>query len=683
MAVEINTKPFLVTFGGRGFGYWLLDPPDDRSPLVKTYFDSLKPRSLADDVPLLANTFELTAIVDEAICATQYYQQVQQIAIGSQCNRMMKHIQVSAIYLSHYEALGNAIVKNIHLAMRRLYERQPPDIAGGMEMLHSISKVTCAVVETAQSRLYHLKKSQDVMTAELSEIMKKQATLQEKNQLFARNYMQSMYGAEVDIATTQESGQSGTHYSEETMAIKKFLEAITKSSDFWQHLLGHLKNLEQSAKEISCTSVEDATQSISQFEHYKRLVIQISAGWIAIRRICTILLKELSPQLIKVVDLAVPNNVNNWDDFNEFARIINVHFNDLDSLLMSTDFKIQNEVGVYSTWVKPTMNASFPMCLETVDQVTCLVKAGKIREVSRKLMEVSQLSGRIKTITEVYIERLEELEKYAIYQQEKLMKKMSKLEENRNRKRQDIQNREVYLASKQRQVHEYEELKWKAEVNKYEAESKKRDAEARQEEVARWWWVPVVGLVLCIRELIEDNSSKIAAENRRIEKYETDCSNLEDKIHSLRMEISNLRSDVSWLSSQINNLKDELTKKISMLKEMREATATLKESVFHWKEFTVMMEHGEERSGAMQKIVTKASKLKDPARVLRSRGTESTMKSFTEAFEKAESILRNQWQYMVTYEYVCVLCGNDKSGLPLPVDRDTVVCNECAHRYVE
>lgn len=650
---------FIAKISQKRFGYlssdWLLDDlPNEYSFQVRTYFDTLNPALVCDKL-LIANTFELKEIIDEAIWATHHYSQAQQIVIGSQCNRMMKHVQIAAIYFCHYEVIGNGVVTNLYQAMNHLYgsDLQPDDEYTCREMLRSIANVTCAVKETAQTRLQHLKTSEEVMRAELSKITERlQPTRMAK--------------------------------CAETSAISKFIDAITKSSIFWQRLVKQLESLTQLTKDISFTSTQDAIQSSSRFGQYKGQVIQISAGWIAIMRICRLFIKEISPQLkLETEELTVPVNINGWDEFNKFACTISIHFEDLHSLLMGRDFNMQSEVNVYSTWIKPTMNESFPRCLETVNQVSRLVETGRVQEASKKLMEVSQLSRRTKMITEVYIKRLEELEKYAECQQKKLMRKMEEMQENRRKKRQEIHIKEVSLAGKEKEIAEFEELKLNCSLNQKKAEKNKRTAMARQDQVKTWWWVPLYGQGLLIRELIEDNSLKIAVENKHIQKYEADYSNLQNKIQFMKTEIVNLNSDVHCLSSKIDELQDQLIKRNQMLKEMKEATASLKNSVYHWNEFAEVIDFGDTRSGAMQKLITKGSKLHDPARILRSRGTQAAMKSFTEAFERAERILQNQWQYMVTYEYVCVLCRREKSGLPLPVDEDTVVCNECAHKYIK
>ena len=674
MNVE-EQKPFLVTFKGSNFGYWLLVPPDDGSPLVKKSFKNLLESC---DLLFLADTFNLRSIVDKAICVIQKHEKSQKIRVGSQCNRLMKHIQASAVYLVNYRDVATAIVSKIHLAMKWLFDVRPPREVGALELLTLIADIAVSVSGTADTRFYHIKKSADVVAEGLRIVLQKKKESGHSSQLLSP-YIQSFL-ASAGISSDVKSPVVGIDELEDIRAVRIFSEMISKSVIFWEKIAEHFQMLKRLAEEIKALAT--ATDMIpEQFDVLKQKVIQASAGWIAVKKVCCHYIKHISDtHLHRIAEKCLPVIS---DDFKDFAISVCAHFQDIECFLMTNDYDMQNEVAIYSTWVQPKINVSGSQCLETADEVSKLVSLGKVKEASRKLIEVKQQSKRLSTVTEIYIRRLEALEKYARYQQEKLMKKMEQLQIEEAQKRQDIQRLKEEMASRQRQVEHYEELKSKAEENRRVAEEKKRYAEKRRDEVKTWWWVPVYGQILCIREVIEDNASVIRNEERKVNEYEGEKSSLETKIQNTEAQISSKRNEVAYLSSKIRELNDESERRIKTLQEMMEATAMLKKTVYYWNEFMSATDHAATRSNAFQKIVKRASEKEDPSRVLNSGGSQTAMKNFEEAFATVERLLKEEWHHLILYDFVCELCHVQHSSLPMPVDNDTVVCHTCANKFIE
>ena len=349
---------------------------------------------------------------------------------------------------------------------------------------------------------------------------------------------------------------------------------------------------------------------------------------------------------------------------------------------MTDDKSIQKEVVIYSSWVKPKLSTSVSECFQMVEEVTKLADLGKVREASKKLMQVNQCSKNVATVTDVYIQRLEALGEYGIYQQELLMLKMKQLEDRKQQKLNEIRAKERRVAEKRTLIADCEMEKEKAQRKQEEAEHERSEAEDRLDEVKTWWWVPIYGQILVVRELIEDNSSVIRDQERKIDECQNKKSDLQGKIGHIENDIANITQEVRNISFDIDKLKDESERRIKNLQEMKEATATLKRSVHGWNEFVSATEHGINRAGALHKSFRKASLRDDPKKALSSRGMKTTMKGFEEAYKTAEAILEKQWQYLVMYEYTCEVCQTTKSGLPMPVDKNTVVCTECAGKFI-
>lgn len=637
-------KPFLVTFETAFNGYWLLEPPSDCSKLVKSKLSLLQ----KSNDGLLVNKVEREGsagdIIDQIVMCLEECPNDQQIRIGSQCNRLVKHIQVSAIYFAHYKEVGIASVTNLHAVMKWLFALQPPREAKGIEMLSSITTVTSALKCSAESRAITLRRAVCVLSE----------------------------------ANTDDSICSDSIHS----AIRKFLDLAKESLTFWECLVSQFKQLEDFEKNIMETSSK-INPVHPMFEEFKRNVLNVSAGWAAIKLVSIQYINNLSKDCRLSAEAKVPNLKNDYEQFNEFACIVSSHFLNIESHLMTEDYKMHEEVCIYSTWVKPTENTSISQCLHTVEEVKELVQRGKVKSSAIKLSQITQQSRRIRSIIEVYVNRLEALEDYAVHQQEKIMWKMNVLEEEKKKRHKDIQSKEQEIDRNRADIMECEQLKSHAESNMVEAERRKCEAEERREEFENWWWVPVYGLILGVREIIQDNSAIIDRESGKIKRYSNEASNFQTNINSAESTIESLRNDVSRLSQQIDDLGANLKMRIQRLREMKDTTATLKAYLQHWNELSITMEYGQNRSVAMEKIVHKASTMSNPEKILTGRGTEKMLNSFTEAFQKAEELLKTQWQYVVSYNYICELCHKENEGLPLPVNKDVVVCNNCAHKFVE
>ena len=62
------------------------------------------------------------------------------------------------------------------------------------------------------------------------------------------------------------------------------------------------------------------------------------------------------------------------------------------------------------------------------------------------------------------------------------------------------------------------------------AEREKKEAEKKFEELRDWWWVPIYGQALIVRELYENNAQKARDAYRKMERHERDMEGAESEI---------------------------------------------------------------------------------------------------------------------------------------------------------
>ena len=62
------------------------------------------------------------------------------------------------------------------------------------------------------------------------------------------------------------------------------------------------------------------------------------------------------------------------------------------------------------------------------------------------------------------------------------------------------------------------------------AEEEKREAEKKCEELQDWWWVPIYGQLLAVREIVENNMKKARDAYRDMQRYDRDMERAESEI---------------------------------------------------------------------------------------------------------------------------------------------------------
>jgi regulator of replication initiation timing len=669
MANSRDDKPFVVFIDGSR--YWLLIPPGDAgdSRLVKKNCQQLLESC---DLLQLAN---LTPFVDDVVCAIQEYKKQQQIAIGSQCNRVMKHIQESAVYLYQYKDISEATVKNLHLAMKWLFEVRPPRVIGGRELLKAICEVTRSVHATARKIFMRLRNAEKVVSETLDIIATNRDEVCRPS--FIGAYIQSF----MMTAGMPDDNEFPVvqNEPEDLQNIRLFKEMVSRSLLFWKNLMESLDVLKNFAFEINIMVQQDEKIG-DKFDLFKETVLRLSSGWRAIEKVSQQYIKNIKDEELKLLADGM-RPIGLLEDFREFARNVDGNFQDLESkLILKQAENMQNKVAIYSTWVQPQLISEVRQCQGIVEEATKYVELGKVREAERKFIQVAQHSNRITTITKVYICRLEELEKYSVYQQEILMKKMEDLENKKKEKNKQIFQRLEEVSRKEQEKRCREAEKAKIKERREEAERNKRRAERRERDAKKWLLIPLIGL---IPYLLDDSASDVRREESNIKECDDKIQSLERIIQNVQSEISNLKREVSNLNSEISNLKVESKRRNDTLLEIKQTTADLIQSIYHWTEFTSTVEDGAKKAKTIANFFIKASEKDDSSRILESKGTQTKVTSFQEAFAKAEELLEKQWDNLIVYVYTCEVCKKEKRGLPLPLDKDTVVCGECAHKFIE
>ena len=634
-----DDKPFLVRVNGQ-FPYWLLEPPGLNTPIVKHYT-----AIASSNVKFLANYNKIRSIVDEAICILQQYNRIISIPIATQCNRLMKHTEALAVYLSCFQSISAVIVPKLHYSMKCFYDYHPPREIEGKETLFNIKQVTKSVACVTSQNASYSKKAEDAM-AEIIE-----------------------------------------HSEELHPSMRVLNQAIKCMSAFWQTLSMLYNELDG----LSCQICSIASFKIvlGDLEKLKKQVICFSAIWIAVGKVCSIyfntnqLICELKYHAHNVI-LKLPSS------FDELANSLDSHFQDVYSKLLSENYEMQKEVVIYSTWMNPKVNTTGQQCIQTAQDAMELIQQGKGKEADTILAKAKHQCRVLLAVTHLIANRLENLEAYAEYQQELLMKEIEKLETEEKEKSCEIHNLDIKIAKEQSRISQYMLLQKNAEICYKDALEKQQAAEKKVKKISKWWRSPqkqqdfsITGFIQSwIKGNIEANTSIATEEAAKIDEYLKKEKQAEKVVIDSKKQKASLENEQIHLRSHIVKFKEQKEERFKMFTEMKRCTAYLKETTFFWKDFIVAAEHGQNRTEKLEKLVMKANEKVNSAKILQSRGTELASKTFIDAWETISDMAQEAHQRDIVYTFKCAICHIEQTGLPMPVDKMDVVCNTCAKIYI-
>ena len=645
-----NECPFRVKVPDQG-NYWLFDLPDDRSRIVKNYT-----KCLADSYDLvLAKSDCIMILVNRTASVMQTCSKTNAIHLGSQCNRLTKCTEATAVYLCNFEGIAMHVTKKLHDAMKCLYDYRPPRNVEARLTLTAIADITTVVLQ--------------VIERQLSLVTKLSTVTHEGLTMFLEAEKVTCTSSITDMLTNfSENSASVEPDDHETLAM--FNEVVQKSLRFWDKLAERFTSVSTMTNEIR---EHTPLTKDENFYEFKTKVIKISANWIALRKVCSKYIDHISPSNFrKYAEDTLPQC---FDDLSTHFKNIDVH------LLVDSDFDLEMEASIliYGSWVQPKLDTTVCQCSELAQEARKLVSCFNSANASKKLVEIEQQSQHIAIMTKIYLNRLRVIESYAERQQENMMKKTLKLESEMKEKQEKLEEKEKYISEAKRQLTDLEAKKGSAEKKKKDAEKKRNDYAASLRKLAK----DKKSLrYLCTRVLLRSCTEKVQEEKENARANEVNYKRLRGTLKNTELQRQRLNKVIKRLSIEVERLKQKSDYSIERLQEMKEAIADLKKSICSWDKFLVNIEHGEKRAKFIHRLLQTANKQKDIEKVLGSMGMKTALSKFIDAYTAVEHLFAEQWQYIICYDYVCDLCNCQQRGLPLPVDDNTVVCCSCAQKFI-
>lgn len=121
---------------------------------------------------------------------------------------------------------------------------------------------------------------------------------------------------------------------------------------------------------------------------------------------------------------------------------------------------------------------------------------------------------------------------------ENLTREINRLYEKEQQLKQEENNLEVKVSGLRATREQHEENRNVAERRQEAARAEQRKAEEKNDELRSYWWVPIYGQVLLVRELIEDNKERARQAERKKNRHAREVENSDSKISSTNAKIN-------------------------------------------------------------------------------------------------------------------------------------------------
>ena len=121
---------------------------------------------------------------------------------------------------------------------------------------------------------------------------------------------------------------------------------------------------------------------------------------------------------------------------------------------------------------------------------------------------------------------------------ENLTMEINQLYQNEQRLKEKENNLRVKISGLKAKREQHEKDRNVAERRQEAARAEQRDAEEKYEEFKSFWWVPIVGQVLLLRELIENNKEQARKAEREKNRHAREVENADSEISSTNAEIN-------------------------------------------------------------------------------------------------------------------------------------------------
>ena len=181
-------------------------------------------------------------------------------------------------------------------------------------------------------------------------------------------------------------------------------------------------------------------------------------------------------------------------------------------------------------------------CFNSLDRALQALNAGDISSSQAALHVIKRGGSKLQREEAALCAKLKIAEEESQRQNESLTIQINELfeaEKQLEKEKRELETKRSSLENEKKQSRK----KYDKASNRYhQARREKEEAERKNDELKSWWWVPVYGQFLAVRELIEGNLKKEQDASREMDNFQSDIRRAERETEWASSAIS----EVSW-----------------------------------------------------------------------------------------------------------------------------------------
>ena len=295
-----------------------------------------------------------------------------------------------------------------------------------------------------------------------------------------------------------------------------------------------------------------------------------------------------------------------------------------------------------------------------------------------KTLSLTKESGKaLENKLESILSRLENLEKYNKRKEEAYY---SLLKDRKNEKTSLISRKsslETCIFSKSASVRETERLLNDARDEINSAKRERNRAQEKYDKVKKYWWVPIYGQVLAIKELIEGNEYKANEAQSRMNRYEREVREYNSELKKSKEELENLNDIIRNVESDLRDCNRKISSIKSNIETICSAIGEVLDAKEYWRSSVSETKSANKSTNHMEKLVNTSNAKKKLVDFSKSYATKLMVNKYDSQWEKVESVLGDAFLNKVSLTFTCSHCNITKTSLPYIEHLDTFVCEDC------
>lgn len=314
-------------------------------------------------------------------------------------------------------------------------------------------------------------------------------------------------------------------------------------------------------------------------------------------------------------------------------------------------------------------------CSHNAKNAGKLILHGNLVAALESLSQTGEGGRLLEAKLDSILERLGSLEQYNRKKESEYYKQLKDLEYENDRLRGRKSTLERSIASKEVSISDIQRELSNARDEMNSARHRRNQAQREYDKFRTFWWVPIWGQILVVKELIEDNESIANNAQQRMDRYDREISSLNSDLVIFRNDLASLNRSIQSVLSSLNSCNQKINEIHSNISNITSATAEVLDAKVYWKNSVFETRAINDKTAHMQRLVEGGKG--NPSKFSSSKPTERVVNNYESSWGRVENVLSEAFFNKISITFTCTLCNITKTSLPYINSSDNFVCEDC------